>query len=693
MAQQATRSSFERGLLFPHETLYVGIDVGKSRHVAGFLSRSLLKRHERFEGCPTLAFAQSREGFQVLLERFRELVPLEQVVVLLEHTGHYHRLLEQYLLDLDITVYRIHVQERPKGMLKTDKRDALGLANRLYSQLELGAQVVDKMQLVRQALPPTKAASQLKGLIQHRYELSHQSTQLKNKLTAICDELFPEFTQVFRDPNREIALAFREKFPTPAPLALASTAALQELRPRSFPSDAQLLTLQRLAAETIGSKDGDRQRGLLLEQSLLIKELRIVEEHLQILHTTITEIVSHSREGQILLSIPPIGPIQAATVIATIGNIANFERACELKSYFGWAPHRSQTGVSFDRSRLARRGVRPMKQMLFLIAAQATRCECEWARIYRRLLPRLATYDERIHRVCELLLACCGTEEGQSPFGMISEGATSGGNQGEAGPMQQSEREIATGGQDLRGVVSPKTGTVFLEGDIANVMGVIFDAPMAANQGEQVGWGSLLRREIGDEIDDLGRGLPVLSNDASHLRHLSHEGPSGGQVGGEFGADANKAMFHPSAATIPGLGLLANRLRIGKIGGEVSIQRRLVELDGENTRPSLLMNHLHESRMRVQGIRRRDPPRDGEAGQHGFGHRNLIRLLADAHLKERFLTVVGLKRQQMRSLLLPRAGAAQRLAIQRDGVIGCRLQGRLHPTPYHLFERLHIQLG
>jgi transposase len=101
--------------MLPHETLYVGVDVGKFRHLAGFLSRTLLARHERFEGCPTLAFDQSREGFRALVDRIRELVPIEQVTVLLEHTGHYHRLLEQYLLDLDIAVYRIHVQERPKG--------------------------------------------------------------------------------------------------------------------------------------------------------------------------------------------------------------------------------------------------------------------------------------------------------------------------------------------------------------------------------------------------------------------------------------------------------------------------------------------------------------------------------------------------------------------------------------------------
>lgn len=382
--------------ILSHETLYIGVDIGKFRHVAGFLSRTLLARHGRFEGCPTLAFEQSREGFRIFVDRIRELVPLEQATVLLEHTGHYHRLLEQYLLEMDITVYRIHVQERPKGMLKTDKRDALNLANTLYSQLELGAQVADKMQLVRRAVAPTRAAAQLKGLIQHRYELSHHGTQLKNKLTAICDELFPELTQVFHDPNLPTALAFREQFPTPTALATASLSALRALRSRNFPSDAQLLKLQQLARETIGTKDVDRQRGLLVEQALLIKELRLVQELQAFLHTEISAIVTTSREGKILLSIPPIGLTQAATIIATIGNIANFEKAGELKSYFGWAPRLHQTGVSFDRTKLTRAGVRPVKQMLFLMAARATTIDCEWAHMYHRLLPRLAIYDERI---------------------------------------------------------------------------------------------------------------------------------------------------------------------------------------------------------------------------------------------------------------------------------------------------------
>jgi len=390
--------------LLPHETLYVGVDVGKFRHLAGFLSRTLLQRHERFEGCPTLVFEQSREGFRALVDRIREYVPLTQATVLLEHTGHYHRLLEQYLLELDITVYRIHVQERPKGMVKTDKRDALGLANRLYTQLELGAQVEDKMQLVRRALPPTKEASQLRGLIQRRYELSHQCTHHRNKLTAICDELFPEFTRVFADPNRSIALAVREQFPTPHAIATASLADLsnaykseQTKTQRGYHlSEAKVLQLQELARQSIGTQDLARQRSLLIEQKQLIRELRLIFEHLKQLNDEITSIVATSREGQILLSIPPTGSIQAATILALVGNIGNFERASELKSYLGWAPKRDQTGVSFDRTKLARRGTRPGKQILFLMAARAITLDCEWKRIYQRLLPRMAAYDERL---------------------------------------------------------------------------------------------------------------------------------------------------------------------------------------------------------------------------------------------------------------------------------------------------------
>jgi transposase len=379
----------------PTESLYVGIDVGKQRHVAGFLSTTLLERHGRFEGCPVLTFAQSREGFQTLLERIRSYVPAEQVYVLLEHTGHYHRALEQYLHELDLTVYVMPVQKRPSGMLKSDKRDALGLANHLYNQLERGIQLADRTHLVRRLASPTAAAQQLKGWMRHRYELSHECAQRKNKLTAICDELFPELTQVCHNPNAVMALAIREHFPTPHAVATASLSALAALRTRNKPSNAQLARLQELATTTIGVHDPIRQRALVLEQGQLISELRLLQAHLRELDEEIVRVVASSREGQILTSIPGIGPIPAAAMVAAIGHIANFPNAAALKSYFGWAPVTHQSGSSLNVAQLTRGGTRTMKQMMFLAVANAIQQDCEWAHLYQRLVPIKCAYNER----------------------------------------------------------------------------------------------------------------------------------------------------------------------------------------------------------------------------------------------------------------------------------------------------------
>lgn len=385
--------------LLAQESLYVGVDVGKRQHVAGFLSTTLLQRHGRFEGCPVLTFANSREGFHRLRERLETYTPLEQIYVLLEKTGHYHFPLVQYLLDLDISVYLIHVQTRPKGLLKTDKRDALSLANHLYTQLELGAQVAEKQQLVRQAIPPTEAAILLRGLVRHRYELVRETTQRKNQLTAIVDQLFPELVEVFNDPNARVALTYREQFPTPDAIAAAPLARLTALRSTGHPLVEQLVRLQQLARETIGIRDPVRLRGLVLEQDQLIRELRLLQAHITQLDREVAAGVAGAREGRILTSIPGIGPIPAATIIAAIGHVDNFASAAALKAYFGWAPRVRQSGETLDTVRQTRGGTRTMKQMMFLIVCNAIRRpDSEWAHLYARLLPKKCRFDDRTNR-------------------------------------------------------------------------------------------------------------------------------------------------------------------------------------------------------------------------------------------------------------------------------------------------------
>jgi hypothetical protein len=222
-------------------------------------------------------------------------------------------------------------------------------------------------------------------------------TQRKNKLIAICDEVFPEFTQVFKDPNGPSALVFREQFPTPQSVATASVAALREARIARYPSDEHLTLLQELAKQSIGTHNLGRQRGLLLEQTQLMAELKLLQNHMEQLDQEIAHIIEHSREGKILTSIPSVGPIQAGMMIAAIGTIANFRNAAALKSYFGWAPTTAQSGTSLDRNSLTQGGTRALKKMMFLVVGNAIRMDCEWAKIYERLVPLKCSYDERTH--------------------------------------------------------------------------------------------------------------------------------------------------------------------------------------------------------------------------------------------------------------------------------------------------------
>src|SRR5260370_34691115 len=68
MAKRATqRADLKAVPLLLNESLYVGIDIGKGKHLAGFLSKALLERHERFEACPALVFENLRRGFGLFL--------------------------------------------------------------------------------------------------------------------------------------------------------------------------------------------------------------------------------------------------------------------------------------------------------------------------------------------------------------------------------------------------------------------------------------------------------------------------------------------------------------------------------------------------------------------------------------------------------------------------------------------------
>ena len=178
-------------------------------------------------------------------------------------------------------------------------------------------------------------------------------------------------------------------------LATATLSVVRAARIGRRPSDAKLAQLQELARVSVGTVNVSQQRGLLLELAQLIAESRLLRAHLKQLDVEIEQIVAQAREGRILLSLPGIGVILAATIEAAIGHIDNFRSAAALKSYCGWAPRVERSGVTRDCATLTSSGNRALRKLFFLAVGNAIRMDCEWTRMYVRLVSRKCAYDER----------------------------------------------------------------------------------------------------------------------------------------------------------------------------------------------------------------------------------------------------------------------------------------------------------
>lgn len=375
------------------DTLYVGVDIGKVGHYAGLLSTPLLSRHKNYTKCPALRFDNSREGFETLLQAIKSHVSrMKNAHVLMERTGHYGAALEQYLQEHGVTLYRIQAVKR-YGQEKSDKRDAQALAARLYAQVERSVPVTDEKERVHRLVAPAPVAIMLRGLVKHHSELTREYVRRENKLTAINDELFPEFTQIFKKPNTQSALAIRAAFPTPQDIARATLDELCAARHYHYPSRDQIAQLQVLARATIGTKDISRRRSLLIEQEQLIAEWRLHQSHISRLESEITAILTTSREGQILLSFPGVGPVTAGVLLATIGSVANYETIGKLRLALGWGIRRSQTGTSFDNSSRDRAGNKQARGAIYMAVMSMIIRDPAWKAIYDPLVERMCQFD------------------------------------------------------------------------------------------------------------------------------------------------------------------------------------------------------------------------------------------------------------------------------------------------------------
>jgi transposase len=301
-------------------------------------------------------FANSRQGFEEVLERAREgmvRASCRGVIFAIETGGHYWRNLAYFLDERSISFRLINqftLKRRREGKelnrRKNDFRDA-----------EVAAQLLCSGEFTETKLPQGVYAD-LRAAYNAYRRLVKEETRITNLLKGLLDGLFPEFTQVFRNPCGLTALSVLSICPLPKTIA--------EMTEEEFVSTIRaghqgrlmrrkLCALHYAARTSIGIEAG--AYSVSSEISFLVEKLRLIRRHVSRIEETLVGLVDETEEGKYLLSIIGLNYISVAGMLAELGTFRSYSNARQLIKMAGSNPTESESaGKRGSRTPMSKKG-------------------------------------------------------------------------------------------------------------------------------------------------------------------------------------------------------------------------------------------------------------------------------------------------------------------------------------------------
>jgi transposase len=329
----------------PAGYLTIGIDPHKRKHAAVAITEDLTVRTK-------YKFMNSKNGFDEALAKGRmEMIKsgCRGVIFAIETGGHYWRNFAYFLEERGLP-FRLISQLTLKRM--RDGRD-LNRHKNDFRDAEMAAGVLRSGDFTQTRLPQGVYAD-LRSTYSAYYRLVRERSRMVNLLKGLLDGLFPEFTQVFKDPCCRNALAVLSICPSPVVIAgMKEDAFVEMIRDGRHGRlmSKKLRALHQAALTSIGVKSG--ADSVSMEVSFLASRYSLIEQQVDQLIKSLKELVDSTEEGNYLLSIPGINYLSAAALLAELGPINAYSHAKQLIKMAGTNPIESESGGK-------RRGSTPM---------------------------------------------------------------------------------------------------------------------------------------------------------------------------------------------------------------------------------------------------------------------------------------------------------------------------------------------
>ncbi|MGW6194494.1 IS110 family transposase [Bacillus cereus] len=308
----------------------------------------------------------SKPDFRKLQEKIHKLTDEtgESPEIVFEATGIYSRQLERFMQNNQYTYCLLNpleakIQCDSLRIHKTDRSDAHRLALTHFTVTRRVSTGTDNL------------FYQLKSLSRLYSELDDELSIIRGRMHKVIQLTFPELERIFTSKS-DLFLNFVQLFPHPdCVLGLSKTIIKNRIRANTNKKISnitaekkaiQILEIAKICYPAVSQND------VLCDQLKLYA--RRYQELLHQKESCISKMVyvaEQRAEYDIIRSLPGIGPNTAVRLMAEIGDITRFNNNKQLNAFAGIDIRRFQSGKTFFKDKINKRGNKHLRKLLFLI--------------------------------------------------------------------------------------------------------------------------------------------------------------------------------------------------------------------------------------------------------------------------------------------------------------------------------------
>ena len=344
------------------KTLVVGIDIGSETHFArAFDYRGIEYTKKAFE------FSNTEAGFQEFKDFVNDIARehgKDKIVPGMEPTGHYWFNLGKYLQDNDMKPVHVnphHVKKSKElddnNPTKNDRKDPKVIAGLVREG--------------RYSYPyiPTGIYAEIRNASNLRLQADVELTRIKNRLARWFSIYFPEYKNVYGNPDAVSGVMILKVAPLPEDIIALGVEGVNQIW-----RDAKLRgvglkrakTLVEAAGHSIGTREGGTSARLEIKN--LLNDYDLYSNRINEYMTLIEELLDQIPYIDKLLAIKGIGIKTVSGFVAEVGDIGRFDNPKQLQKLAGYAIMENSSGKHKGETTITRRGRKRLRYLLFEVA-------------------------------------------------------------------------------------------------------------------------------------------------------------------------------------------------------------------------------------------------------------------------------------------------------------------------------------